>query len=135
MRVLRAIRIDKIIVDGYCKAEAVIIDHKISFFGEVNPRTGRTSENIYIGGKTLIFPGTRGSTVGTYIIYGLKYYGHAPACMIVQEAEPILIAGAILADIPLFIVKQEYEELVKHVKKKEQSIILHESSREVLIVE
>ncbi|NPA99171.1 MAG: DUF126 domain-containing protein [Crenarchaeota archaeon] len=127
--------IDKIIVDGYCRAEAVVIDHKISFFGEVNPRTGKTTEDIYIGGKALIFPGTRGSTVGTYIIYGLKYYGHEPACMIVYEAEPILIAGAILADIPLFLVKREYKELVKHVKNKEQSIILHERGREVLIVE
>jgi len=132
---LKRIRIDKIIVDGSCRAETLVVEHKISFFGEVDPRTGRTVEGYYIGGKALIFPGTRGSTVGTYIIYGLKYYGHAPACMIVYEAEPILIAGAVLADIPLFLVSKEYEELVRHVKNEEQTIIVHGHGEEVLVIE
>ncbi len=132
---MKRIRIDKIIVDGSCRAETLVVEHKISFFGEVDPRTGRTVEGYYIGGKALIFPGTRGSTVGTYIIYGLKYYGHAPACMIVYEAEPILIAGAVLADIPLFLVSKEYEELVRHVKNEEQTIIVHGHGEEVLVIE
>ncbi len=132
---MKRIRIDKIIVDGSCRAETLVVEHKISFFGEVDPRTGRTVEDYYIGGKALIFPGTRGSTVGTYIIYGLKYYGHAPACMIVYEAEPILIAGAVLADIPLFMVSKEYEELVRHVKNEEQTIIVHGHGEEVLVIE
>ncbi len=132
---MKRIRIDKIIVDGSCRAEALVVDHKISFFGEVDPRTGRTVEGYYIGGKALIFPGTRGSTVGTYIIYGLKYYGHAPACMIVYDAEPILIAGAVLADIPLFMVRKEYEELVGYVKNEKQTIILHGHGEEVLMIE
>ncbi len=132
---MKRIRIDKIIVDGNCRAEALVVDHRISFFGEVDPRTGRTVEGYYIGGKALIFPGTRGSTVGTYIIYGLKYYGHAPACMIVYDAEPILIAGAVLADIPLFIVREDYEELVGHVKNREHAIILHGRGEEVLVIE
>ncbi len=132
---MKRIRIDKIIVDGSCRAETLVVEHKISFFGEVDPRTGRTVEGYYIGGKALIFPGTRGSTVGTYIIYGLKYYGHTPACMIVYEAEPILIAGAVLADIPLFLVSKEYEELVRHVKNEEQTIIVHGHGEEVLVIE
>ncbi|MCE4619574.1 MAG: DUF126 domain-containing protein, partial [Desulfurococcales archaeon] len=44
----------------------------------------------------------RGSTVGSYTIYGLKYYGKAPTAIIVEnDADPILVAGAVLAGIPL----------------------------------
>ena len=48
-----------------------------------------------------VFPRGKGSTVGSYIIYGLKVNNVSPLALIAEEAETIVIAGAILADIIL----------------------------------
>lgn len=124
----------KIIVDGSCKGEPVIIDRSISFFGEVDPYRGIVKpENISISGKVLIFRGSRGSTVGSYIIYALKYYGNSPSCLIVEKAEPILITGCIIADTPLFVI-DNYNEFIRYVKEKGRTII-HEERRGYILVE
>jgi hypothetical protein len=49
----------------------------------------------------LIFPGGKGSTVGSYVIYQLKKRGLAPAAMINIHSEPIVAVGAIISGIPL----------------------------------
>jgi len=49
----------------------------------------------------LIFPGGKGSTVGSYVIYQLKKRGMAPKAMINLRAEAIVAVGAIISGIPL----------------------------------
>lgn len=106
----------KPVVDGDCVGEAIVINDYISFFGEVDPRTGvHKPTGKSFSGKILIFRGGRGSTVGSYIIYGLKKYGKNPKCLIVAKAEPIIVAGAVLADIPLLVV-ENYDQLIKIVR-------------------
>lgn len=96
----------RVIVDGDCYGRPIIIDSKISFFGEIDPEKGvYRPTNTNITGRPLVFRGGRGSTVGSYIIYGLKHYGKAPSCLVVEEAEPVIIVGCILADIPLYVVE------------------------------
>ncbi len=108
----------KVIVDGDCLGEVLLVDRRVSFYGEVDPVNGVIrGVNESVKGKALIFRGGRGSTVGSYIIYGLKYYGNSPSCMIVSDAEPIIITGAVLADTPLFVAL-DYDELVSLVKGK-----------------
>ncbi len=75
--------------------------------GNVDPETGRVvdpSHELFgksVSGKVLIFPGGKGSTVGSYVIYQLKKRGLAPAAMINLRAEPIVAVGAIISGIPL----------------------------------
>ncbi|WP_440059921.1 aconitase X swivel domain-containing protein [Thermogladius sp. 4427co] len=77
----------------------------VSFLGEVDPVEGVLKpRGDKIAGSAFAFKGGRGSTVGSYVIYALKYYGRQPACMVVEEPEPIIITGCIMADIPLFQV-------------------------------
>lgn len=106
----------KEIVSGECYGEPFIVDHKISFFGEVDPYRGviRGCKDSFRD-RVLIVPGTRGSTVGSYIIYALKEYGTAPKCIIVGRAEPILIAGCILSNIPLLEVI-DFNDLVNYIR-------------------
>jgi hypothetical protein len=79
----------------------------ISFLGNVNPETGLVvdpSHELFgrsIAGKVLIFPGGKGSTVGSYVIYQLKKRGRAPSAMINLSSEPIVAVGAIISGIPL----------------------------------
>jgi len=73
----------------------------------VDPKTGDVVEKGHelegknIKGKVLVFPGGKGSTVGSYVIYQLKKNGAAPSAMINIRAEPIVAVGAIISDIPL----------------------------------
>jgi hypothetical protein len=50
--------------------------------------------------KILVFPKGKGSTVGSYVIYGLKKNGVAPAAIVNRETETIVATGVILAGIP-----------------------------------
>jgi predicted aconitase with swiveling domain len=79
----------------------------ISFLGNVDANTGMVVDPAHelfgrcIAGKVLIFPGGKGSTVGSYVIYQLKKRGLAPAAMINIRSEPIVAVGAIISGIPL----------------------------------
>jgi predicted aconitase with swiveling domain len=117
----------RIIVDGDCRAPALLIDSKISFYGEIDPETGiHRGIGETVSGRALIFKGGRGSTVGSYIIYGLARKGLAPACMIVREAEPIIIVGSVLAGIPLFEARGNYNVLRRSIRSG-KTIITHKA--------
>ncbi len=131
---MRAFRV-KTIIDGPCSGEPVFLDQKISFFGEIEPRTGLlTGRSVSIAGKPLIIPGTRGSTVGPYILYALKEYGKNPVCIIASEIEPILIIGCIIAEIPLFKLEDNYLELIDYLRKCKKPYIVLDKNKEALIV-
>ncbi len=97
----------KIIVSGNAEGEVLASSEPISFFGGVNPKTGEIIDkgNSICGksvkGKILVFPTGKGSTVGSYVIYRMKKENSAPAAIIVEEAEPIIVVGCVLAEIPL----------------------------------
>ncbi len=92
---------------GRAEGEALVTSRPISFLGSVDPKTGIVIEKGHelagqsIKGKVLIFPGGKGSTVGSYVIYQLKKNGVAPSAMVNIKAEPIVAVGAIISDIPL----------------------------------
>ena len=96
-----------IISRGRAEGEAIVTSQAISFLGSIDPKTGVVIEKGHelagksIKGKVLVFPGGKGSTVGSYVIYQLKKNGVAPAAMINIKAEPIVAVGAIISDIPL----------------------------------
>lgn len=92
---------------GKAGGEALVTSQPISFLGSVDTRTGTVVEKGHglegksIKGKVLVFPGGKGSTVGSYAIYQLKKNGAAPCAMINIKAEPIVAVGAIISGIPL----------------------------------
>jgi predicted aconitase with swiveling domain len=89
------------------QGEALVTSQPISFLGSVDVKNGIIVEKGHelegksISGKVLVFPGGKGSTVGSYAIYQLKKNGVAPVAMINVKAEPIVAVGAIISDIPL----------------------------------
>ncbi len=91
---------------GKAKGRALVTSEPISFYGGLDPETGVVREKGHqlegekVGGKVLVFPRGKGSTVGSYVIYGLKKRGLAPAAIINEETETIVATGAILAGIP-----------------------------------
>lgn len=62
---------------------------------------GHELEGKCLSGKVLVFPHGKGSTVGSYVMYQLKKNNVAPAAIINRSAEPIVVVGAIISDIPM----------------------------------
>jgi len=95
------------IVEGKCKAEALVSAKPISFLGDVDPATGIIVEKRHglygecIKGKVLCFPHGHGSTVGSYVLYSLAKNGLAPKAIINLRADPVIVVGAVIANIPM----------------------------------
>jgi predicted aconitase with swiveling domain len=91
---------------GNVEAEAIVSDEPIGFYGGIDAKTGEVIEKGHqlegesVTGKVLVFPCGKGSTVGSYVIYGLQRNGVGPAAIVNQETETIVATGAILAGIP-----------------------------------
>lgn len=92
---------------GTAAGPALVSKDAISFLGGVDPKTGNVIEKghaLYgknVKGTVLIFPGGKGSTVGSYVLYQLKKNGVAPAAIINAKSEPIVAVGAIISGIPM----------------------------------
>ena len=96
----------RMISPGKVEAEAIVSREPIGFYGGIDANTGEVIEKGHqlegesVTGKVLVFPCGKGSTVGSYVIYGLSKNGVAPAAIVNQETETIVATGAILAGIP-----------------------------------
>jgi len=96
-----------IVSKGKSQGIALVSTQPISFLGSIDVKTGivvekgHELEGVSIKGKVLVFPGGKGSTVGSYAIYQVKKNGPAPSAMINVRTEPIVAVGAIISDIPL----------------------------------
>jgi len=91
---------------GKTRGQALASSQPISFYGGVDPSSGKVVEEGHelegerIAGKILVFPYGKGSTVGSYILLRLKRRGLAPRAIINLRCEPIIAVGAIIAEIP-----------------------------------
>jgi predicted aconitase with swiveling domain len=96
----------RMISPGKARGEAMVSRTPIGFFGGVDSKTGVVIERGHelegksVKDKILVFPGGKGSTVGSYVIYGLKKNNVAPAAIVNRETEAIVATGVILAGIP-----------------------------------
>jgi len=93
------------IYPGKAEGEAIVSKEPLSFYGGIDMKTGIVIEKGHelegkcVKDKILVFPYGKGSTVGSYVIYGLKKNGVAPRAIINKETETIVATGAILAGI------------------------------------
>jgi hypothetical protein len=96
----------RMISPGKAKGEAGVSKEPIGFYGGIDPKTGIVIEKGHelegkcVKDKIFVFPCGKGSTVGSYVIYGLKKNGMAPAAIVNKETETIVATGVILAGIP-----------------------------------
>lgn len=96
----------RVISPGKAEGKAIVTSEPIGFYGGIDIKTGVVIEKGHplegksVTDKILVFPCGKGSTVGSYVIYGLKKNGVAPAGIINKETETIVATGVILAGIP-----------------------------------
>ena len=96
----------RMISPGKTEGIAIVSEEPIGFYGGIDAKTGIVIEKGHplegkcVTGKILVFPCGKGSTVGSYVIYGLQKNGVAPKGIVNKETETIVATGVILAGIP-----------------------------------
>ncbi|HHY39185.1 MAG TPA: DUF126 domain-containing protein [Clostridia bacterium] len=92
---------------GVASGEALISRDDICFY-LTDPETGvviekgHSLEGKSVAGKILIFPGGKGSSVVQADgLYQLMLRGNAPKAMIIKNPDTVLVATAIIMEIPL----------------------------------
>lgn len=94
------------IYKGVAEGEAIVTKDGISFYGGVDPDTGKVVEVGHelegqsIAGKILVFPMGKGSTVGSYTLYRMKKNHTAPAAIVNRQIDTIIAVGCIISEIP-----------------------------------
>jgi len=95
------------VLEGFAEGEALVTKEPISFMGSINPKTGYVIEKGHelegqcLKGKILVFPCSKGSTGGSYMLYDVVKNGVGPKGIINRDAESIVVIGAIVADLPM----------------------------------
>ena len=95
------------ISEGKAQAEAIITKDRIMFY-QVRPEDGVMEEKNHelegrsIAQKILLFPGGKGSSVVQQDgLYHLDRFHNMPAALIIQDPDPVLVAGAIIMELPM----------------------------------
>ncbi len=106
------------IIPGRARGDLLVTSQPISFWGGVDPQTGRISDprhelfNQSITAKILAFPYGKGSSTGSLMILELLRTDKAPAAIINIRTEPILATGPIVGryfygkTIPIITIKK-----------------------------
>lgn len=95
------------IVAGRSSGRALVSSAPFSFVGGVDPATGSILDGGASGagepleGRIFVFPTGKGSTVGSYVLYGLGKRGQGPAAIVNRRADSVVAVGATLAAIPM----------------------------------
>jgi len=96
----------RMISPGKAEGEAIVSTEPIGFYGGIDINTGIVIEKGHmlegqsIKDKILVFPNGKGSTVGSYVIYGIAKNNVGPKAIVNKETETIVATGAILAGVP-----------------------------------
>lgn len=93
----------KPLIAGAAAGEVLRLVRPLSFWGGVDPATGRIIDRgsdaagASIAGRVLVLAETRGSSSSSAVMLELIYKELAPAALIVAEPDAILILGALVA--------------------------------------
>jgi predicted aconitase with swiveling domain len=85
------------------KARALVLDAPVSFWGGVSPETGEIIDRrhpqstVIISGTVLCLPGTIGSSGASSVLLELVHRGKAPAAIVMDHPDAILLLGLISA--------------------------------------
>ena len=102
-------------------SEVIVYLKPISYLGDLDPVSGLLKDVGSISGRILVYPGAVGSTVGSYILYGLRTNNVSPLALITWNLDPVTIIGAILAQIPLCTLR-EVKEIFSMLRNREGSV-------------
>ncbi len=95
------------VVKGKAEGYALVADATLSFWGEVDPVTGRVIgkghplEGQSLAGRVLVIRSTRGSSATPMVLNLARLEGVAPAAFINVDVDSLAALGAIVNGIPM----------------------------------
>ena len=116
-------------IAGSAEGTVLKLARPISFWGGVDPRTGRISDPRHpdhdsdIAGRILVLPGMIGSSSSSYIMLELMSIRRAPAALILAEPDAILGLGVVVAkemnygSIPVVVLPRADHEALRTGQK------------------
>ena len=93
----------EVLLPGVAEGAVLKLDRPISFWGGVDPETGRIADPRHpqheqtVGGRILVIPETIGSSSGSAVMLELIARGLGPAAVILGKPDAILILGVVVA--------------------------------------
>ena len=99
----QAIQAEVLVPGSGGAGNALVLTAPISFWGGVDPRSGRVADVRHpqcgsdIAGTVLFVPGTIGSSSAAAVLLELVHANCAPAALVLHEPDAILLLGLIVA--------------------------------------
>ena len=93
----------RVLVGGSATGEVLRLDEPLSFWGGVDPQTGRVIEERHpqfgesVAGKLVAMPTGRGSSSASSILAELLRRGCGPVGIVLAASDGILVAGSLVA--------------------------------------
>ncbi|MBO1539157.1 aconitase family protein [Pseudomonas sp. OA65] len=93
------------LVEGAAQGALLFTDVGLSFWGGVDPASGEVIDRHHplsgerLAGRVLAIPSGRGSCTGSSVLMELISNGHAPAALVLAEADEILTLGVLVAQV------------------------------------
>jgi predicted aconitase with swiveling domain len=90
------------LVAGEARGSALILDEPLSFWGGVDPQTGRVIDvhhpqlGVTMTGRVLVMPWGRGSSSSSSVLVESIHAGAGPVAIVMREPDPIIALGAIV---------------------------------------
>jgi predicted aconitase with swiveling domain len=95
------------LVDGIGEGFALVTSEGIAFNLGVDEvtgiviETGHALEGQCVAGRIVVCRSGKGSTAGSFSLLQLSQRGRAPAAIVNMQADAVITAGCVLAEIPL----------------------------------
>jgi uncharacterized protein len=96
-------RAEVLVAGSAGSGDALVLTAPISFWGGVDPKTGRIVDVRHpqcgetVADKVLFIPGTIGSSSAAAVLLELVHAKRAPAAIVLNEPDAILLLGLIVA--------------------------------------
>ncbi len=103
---------------GEARGQVLHLEEPISFWGGLDPTTGTIIDQAHpqvgesVIGRILLMPSGRGSSSGSSVLTEVLRAGIGPAGIVMQQADEILVIGALVAEelyditVPVFTVDE-----------------------------
>jgi uncharacterized protein len=90
------------LVAGEARGPVLVLDEPLSFWGGVDPETGRVIDvhhpqvGAVVTGRVLAMPSGRGSSSSSSVLVESIHAGTGPIAIVMREPDPIVALGAIV---------------------------------------
>ena len=90
------------LVAGEARGPVLVLDEPLSFWGGVDPETGRVIDvhhpqlGVTMTGRVLVMPSGRGSSSSSSVLVESIHAGTGPVAIVMREPDPIIALGAIV---------------------------------------